>query len=127
MSQGRFLFGIGGGWKLVMMENHGTVYASRFKRMRESIEAMKEIWAKPVLNTMGSSSILIHDRQAETGAETAPADPCRWAFRMARRDPRSTIDLTEARPAEVCQNSARWHERPHAILASIEISLVHWR
>jgi alkanesulfonate monooxygenase SsuD/methylene tetrahydromethanopterin reductase-like flavin-dependent oxidoreductase (luciferase family) len=29
------------------MENHGTVYASRFKRMRESIEAMKEIWTKP--------------------------------------------------------------------------------
>ena len=28
------------------MENHGTVYASRFKRMRELIEAMKEIWAK---------------------------------------------------------------------------------
>jgi alkanesulfonate monooxygenase SsuD/methylene tetrahydromethanopterin reductase-like flavin-dependent oxidoreductase (luciferase family) len=29
------------------MENHGTVYANRFKRMRESIEAMKEIWTKP--------------------------------------------------------------------------------
>jgi alkanesulfonate monooxygenase SsuD/methylene tetrahydromethanopterin reductase-like flavin-dependent oxidoreductase (luciferase family) len=28
------------------MENHGTVYASRFKRMRESIEAMKAIWTK---------------------------------------------------------------------------------
>ena len=27
-------------------ENHGTVYATRFKRMRESIEAMKEIWTK---------------------------------------------------------------------------------
>ena len=28
------------------MENHGTVYATRFKRMRESVEAMKEIWTK---------------------------------------------------------------------------------
>ena len=28
------------------MESHGTVYATRFKRMRESIEAMKEIWTK---------------------------------------------------------------------------------
>ncbi len=28
------------------MENHGTVFATRFKRMRESIEAMKEIWTK---------------------------------------------------------------------------------
>jgi len=47
VSQGRFLFGVGGGWNQDEMENHGTVYASRFKRMRESIEAMKEIWNKP--------------------------------------------------------------------------------
>jgi probable F420-dependent oxidoreductase len=47
VSQGRFLFGIGGGWNQDEMENHGTVYNTRFKRMRESIEAMKEIWTKP--------------------------------------------------------------------------------
>jgi probable F420-dependent oxidoreductase len=46
VSQGRFLFGVGGGWNQDEMENHGTVYASRFKRMRESIEAMKQIWTK---------------------------------------------------------------------------------
>jgi probable F420-dependent oxidoreductase len=46
VSGGRFLFGVGGGWNQDEMENHGTVYASRFKRMRESIEAMKEIWTK---------------------------------------------------------------------------------
>ena len=46
VSQGRFLFGVGGGWNQDEMENHGTVYASRFKRMRELVEAMKEIWAK---------------------------------------------------------------------------------
>jgi len=45
-SQGRFLFGVGGGWNQDEMENHGTVYASRFKRVRESIEAMKAIWTK---------------------------------------------------------------------------------
>jgi len=28
------------------MEDHGTAYATRFKRVRESIEAMKEIWTK---------------------------------------------------------------------------------
>jgi probable F420-dependent oxidoreductase len=44
MSQGRFLFGIGGGWNQEEMENHGTVFATRFKRLRESIEAMKQIW-----------------------------------------------------------------------------------
>ncbi|TXL69559.1 LLM class F420-dependent oxidoreductase [Vineibacter terrae] len=47
VSGGRFLFGIGGGWNQDEMENHGTVYATRFKRMRESIEAMKEIWTRP--------------------------------------------------------------------------------
>jgi probable F420-dependent oxidoreductase len=46
VSKGRFLLGIGGGWNQDEMENHGTVYATRFKRMRESVEAMKEIWTK---------------------------------------------------------------------------------
>jgi len=46
VSQGRFLFGIGGGWNQDEMEDHGTVYATRFKRVRESIEAMKDIWTK---------------------------------------------------------------------------------
>jgi probable F420-dependent oxidoreductase len=46
VSQGRFLFGVGGGWNQDEMEDHGTVYATRFKRVRESIGAMKEIWTK---------------------------------------------------------------------------------
>src|SRR6266581_2380963 len=46
ISGGRFLFGIGGGWNAEEMEDHGTVFATRFKRMREQIEAMKEIWTK---------------------------------------------------------------------------------
>jgi probable F420-dependent oxidoreductase len=49
VSGGRLLFGIGGGWNQDEMEDHGTVYASRFKRMREQVEAMRAIWtdAKP--------------------------------------------------------------------------------
>jgi probable F420-dependent oxidoreductase len=46
VSQGRFLFGVGGGWNQDEMENHGTIYASRFKRTREAIEAMKVIWTR---------------------------------------------------------------------------------
>ena len=46
VSNGRFLFGVGGGWNRDEMEDHGTVYATRFKLMRERIEAMKEIWTK---------------------------------------------------------------------------------
>ncbi|HEX6442830.1 MAG TPA: LLM class F420-dependent oxidoreductase [Stellaceae bacterium] len=44
VSNGRFLFGIGGGWNQDEMEDHGTVYATRFKKMREQVEAMKVIW-----------------------------------------------------------------------------------
>jgi probable F420-dependent oxidoreductase len=44
ISSGRFLFGIGGGWNAEEMEDHGTVFTTRFKRMREQIEAMTEIW-----------------------------------------------------------------------------------
>jgi probable F420-dependent oxidoreductase len=44
VSGGRVLFGIGGGWNQDEMEDHGTVYATRFKKMREQIEAMKAIW-----------------------------------------------------------------------------------
>src|SRR5271166_989861 len=46
VSGGRFLFGIGGGWNKEEIENHGTVFATRMQRMREQIEAMKEIWTK---------------------------------------------------------------------------------
>ena len=46
ISGGRFLFGIGGGWNAAEMEDHGTVFRTRFKRTREQIEAMTEIWAK---------------------------------------------------------------------------------
>src|SRR5215472_12510383 len=46
VSQGRFLFGVGGGWNQDEMEDHDTAYRTCFKRVRESIEAMKEIWTK---------------------------------------------------------------------------------
>src|ERR1700760_3161814 len=46
VSGGRFLFGIGGGWNAEEIEAHGTVFTTRMKKMREQIEAMKEIWTK---------------------------------------------------------------------------------
>jgi probable F420-dependent oxidoreductase len=46
VSGGRFLFGIGGGWNAEEMEDHGTVYATRFQKMREQVEAMKAIWTQ---------------------------------------------------------------------------------
>ena len=46
LSAGRFLFGIGAGWNAEEMAHHGTAFETRFKLMRERIEAMKEIWAR---------------------------------------------------------------------------------
>ena len=46
VSAGRFLFGVGNGWNQDEMENHGTVFATRHKLVRERIEAMREIWTK---------------------------------------------------------------------------------
>src|ERR1700742_356432 len=46
ISNGRFIFGIGGGWNAEEIEAHGTDFGTRMKKMREQIEAMKAIWTK---------------------------------------------------------------------------------
>jgi probable F420-dependent oxidoreductase len=46
ISGGRVLFGIGGGWNREEMEHHGTNPASRWRVLRERIEAMQAIWTK---------------------------------------------------------------------------------
>jgi probable F420-dependent oxidoreductase len=45
LSAGRFMFGVGAGWNLEEMRNHGTDPAHRFGIMRERVQAMKAIWA----------------------------------------------------------------------------------
>src|SRR5262249_1100097 len=90
VSQGRFLFGVGGGWNQDEMEDHGTVYATRFKRMRESIEAMKEIWTKEGAEYHGESSI--STRLMAHGAPSAMA----------------MVGFQTAISARSCRNSAIW-------------------
>jgi probable F420-dependent oxidoreductase len=46
ISGGRFMFGVGAGWNVEEMRNHGTDPDTRFRRMRESVEAMKAIWTQ---------------------------------------------------------------------------------
>jgi probable F420-dependent oxidoreductase len=46
LSGGRFLFGVGAGWNLDEMRDHGTDPGRRFGIMRERIEGMKAIWAE---------------------------------------------------------------------------------
>jgi probable F420-dependent oxidoreductase len=44
ISKGRFLFGIGGGWNREEMADHGTAFETRWKLLREKVEAVKAIW-----------------------------------------------------------------------------------
>ena len=46
LSNGRFIFGIGGGWNAEEMENHGTPFKARWRVLRERILAMKTIWTQ---------------------------------------------------------------------------------
>ena len=46
LSGGRFLFGVGAGWNLEEMRDHGTDPSKRFGLMRERVEAMKAIWTE---------------------------------------------------------------------------------
>jgi len=46
IADGRFLFGVGGGWNAEEMENHGTPFKRRWRVLRERIEAMRAIWTE---------------------------------------------------------------------------------
>ncbi len=46
ISGGRVLFGVGAGWNLEEMRDHGTDPASRFELMQERVEAIRTIWTK---------------------------------------------------------------------------------
>jgi len=44
ISNGRLLFGVGAGWNREEMADHGTPFETRFKLLRERVEAVKTIW-----------------------------------------------------------------------------------
>ena len=79
VSGGRFLFGIGGGWNAEEIEAHGTVFATRMKKMREQMEAMKEIWTKI------DRGIQRRHRQGAVDADLAEADAEAVSAGLARR------------------------------------------
>lgn len=45
ISEGRVIFGVGGGWNREEMANHGTRFEDRWKILVEKINALKAIWA----------------------------------------------------------------------------------
>ena len=46
LSGGRFLFGVGAGWNVEEMANHGTDATKRFGLLRDRVEAIKAIWTE---------------------------------------------------------------------------------
>src|SRR5438094_1454484 len=46
LSNGRFLFGIGGGWNREEMGDHGTAFETRWTLLRERVEAIKALWTQ---------------------------------------------------------------------------------
>lgn len=46
LSGGRFQFGVGGGWNLEEMENHGTDPEKRFGILEERVKAMIKLWTE---------------------------------------------------------------------------------
>ena len=77
LSNGRFLFGIGGGWNAEEMANHGTDFRRRWKVLRERIEAMKAIW---------------RDDNAEYHGELVDFDPI-WSWPKPVQKPHPPIYL----------------------------------
>ena len=92
LSNGRFLFGIGGGWNVDEMENHGAHYETRFKLLRERILAMKALWTQ---------------REAAFHGEMVNFDPV-WLYPKPAQRPYPPIllgglsDYTVKRVVEFC-------------------------
>ncbi len=92
LSGGRFIFGIGGGWNVEEMENHGTRYETRFKLLRERILAMQALW---------------RDEEAEFHGEMVDFDPV-WCLPKPVQRPHPPVllggetDHTLKRVVEFC-------------------------
>ena len=101
LSGGRFVFGLGGGWNVDEMENHGARYDTRFRLLRERVLAMKEIWTKEA---------------AEYHGELVNFDPI-WSWPKPAQRPHPPIllggetDHTLRRVAEFCDG---WFPRATA-------------
>jgi probable F420-dependent oxidoreductase len=41
---GRFVFGVGAGWNVAEMNNHGVAFEDRWRQLTERLEALKTLW-----------------------------------------------------------------------------------
>lgn len=77
LSGGRFVLGMGGGWNVEEMEDHGARYGTRFRMLRERVLAMKALWT---------------EEEAEFHGEFVDFDPC-WAYPKPVQKPHPPVLL----------------------------------
>jgi len=44
LSDGRFIFGIGAGWNVDQMGHHGVQFSTRWRELRERLQALRSLW-----------------------------------------------------------------------------------
>jgi probable F420-dependent oxidoreductase len=117
LSNGRFLFALGGGWNVEEMENHGAHYQSRFKLLRERVLAMKALWSQ---------------EKAEFHGEFVNFDPV-WLYPKPKQQPHPPIylggetDHTVRRVVEFCDGwfpRARGDWEPKSAVARLRKAAV---
>ncbi len=77
LSAGRFVFGVGYGWNVEEMEDHGVDPSSRRARVREHILAMEKLWS---------------EEQASFEGEFVRFPPC-WSWPKPVQQPRPPVLL----------------------------------
>ena len=98
-SNGRLVFGIGGGWNVEEMEHHGATYKTRFAILRENILAMKALWT---------------EEEASFSGKHVQFEPS-WSWPKPTQKPHPPIllggesDYTLKRVVEFCDG---WYPRP---------------
>lgn len=125
LSNGRFLFGIGGGWNAEELADHGTTdFKHRFQLMRKRVAAMQSIWTE--------ESPAYHGKLVNFGPMMCWPKPVQKPYPLvtvggafsqgARRAIRYA--MAGSRPARVrntklsapfCRRSGRWHGQRAAI------------
>ena len=91
LSQGRMILGIGAGWNVPELQNHGTDPSTRFKLMRERVEAMRAIWTQ---------------EEAQYQGELVQFDPL-WQWPKPLQDPHPPVLIAGAAP-RVIERVARY-------------------
>src|SRR5262249_1106177 len=111
LSGGRVMLGIGAGWNVEEMANHGTRYALRWPILRERVLAVRRIWSAEAAEVRGGGGRLRSDLAAsEAGASRRSADLARCRLEVERGARRGILRRLDADlPRCAAARSGRWN------------------